>query len=138
MYAPLTVGYMFTGKAYACTIRGHMLSASAILSLLLEEFWLNISPEEQTQLIEIYESLNPTLQQNDDVSSKLVQWFEKKREELTSQTSALWLNYTKYVEISQQFIRAERTNVWLSHVSATKQMINLFAATGHKNYAKTC
>ena len=140
VYAPLTVGHMLTGKAYSRAIRGHMLSAAAVLSLLFEEFWLDVSPEEQSQLIEIFESPNPFLRQNDDVSLKLVQWFEKKREELTpkSRTCALWLNYTMYIEMIQQYIRAERANDWLSHVSLTKQMINLFAATGHNNYAKTC
>ena len=43
-----------------------------------------------------------------------------------------------YVEIIQQYIEAERKNDWSSHVLLTKQMINLFAATGHNNYSKTC
>ena len=50
----------------------------------------------------------------------------------------MWLNYTKYFEIAKQFTKADRTNDWLLHVSTTKQMLNLFAATGHNNYAKTC
>lgn len=67
-------------------------------------------------------------------------WFETKKLELSSKsrTSSLWLNYTQYVSIVQQFIRAERTSDWKLHVSTTKSMLNLFAATGHNNYAKTC
>ena len=38
VYVPLTVGNMMTGKAYTQAVRGHMMSASAVLSLLLEEF----------------------------------------------------------------------------------------------------
>ena len=36
VYVPLTVGHMMTRKAYARAVRGHMMSASAVLSLLLE------------------------------------------------------------------------------------------------------
>ena len=36
------------------------------------------------------------------------------------------------------YIQAERLHDWLSHLSLTKQMINIFAVTGHRNYAKTC
>ena len=38
VYVPLTVGQLMTGKAYTRAVRGHMMSASAVLSLLLEEF----------------------------------------------------------------------------------------------------
>ena len=56
---------MFMGKPFARSLHGHMLSVSAVLSLLLEEFWSALDLEE-------------------------------------------------------------------------KLMLNLFAATGHNNYAKTC
>ena len=88
VYAPLTVGHMFTGKAYARAIRGHMLSVSAVLSLLLEDCWVNINPEEQTQLIQICESPNPDLRQNDGVALELVQWFDDKKEELATNSRA--------------------------------------------------
>ena len=54
VYVPLTVGHMMTGKAYSRAVRGHMISASAILSLLLEEFWDSLTTDEQTQLVYIY------------------------------------------------------------------------------------
>ena len=41
VYVHLTVGHMFSRKAYACAVRGHVLCASAVLSLLLEDFWLH-------------------------------------------------------------------------------------------------
>ena len=55
-----------------------------------------------------------------------------------SRTAVLWLNYVHYIEIVLQFITAERTSNFALHISTTKQMINLFAATTHNNYAKTC
>ena len=91
-------------------------------------------------MINIFKSPNALLRRNDDVSLKVIQWLVQKKAELTSKsrTCALWFNYLMYVEIIQQYIEAERKNDWSSHVSLTKQIINLFAATGHNNYAKTC
>ena len=39
IYSPVTVGHMFTGMAYSRAVRGHILCASAVESLVLEEFW---------------------------------------------------------------------------------------------------
>ena len=121
-------------------MRGHMLATAAVLTLIFENFWLTMTDDEKTQLKEIYESPNPSLHEHDEVSLKLVEWFTKECKDLStkSRTSALWLNYTKYFEIAKQFTKADRTNDWLLHISTTKQMLNLFAATGHNNYAKTC
>ena len=50
VYVPLTVGHMMTGKAYARAVRGHMMSASAVLSLLLEEFWDSLTTDERSSI----------------------------------------------------------------------------------------
>ena len=42
-----------------------------------------------------------------------------------------------YVETLKLFIRAERTGNWNLHLVAVGEMMNLFAATGHINYAKS-
>ena len=39
---------------------------------------------------------------------------------------------------NNDFIRAERTNNWNLHLTSTNAMLNMFAATGHNNYAKSC
>ena len=36
----------------------------------------------------------------------------------------------------KKFIRSERTRNWHLHLSSVKDMLNLFAATGHIHYAK--
>ena len=54
-----------------------------------------------------------------------------------SRTSKLWLQYSEYVETVKLFIRAERTGNWNLHLIAVGKMMNLFAATGHINYAKS-
>ena len=140
VYAPLTVRHMFTGKAYSRAVRGHMLSAASIMTLVLEPFWQQISKEEQTELIEIYESADPMLKQHSAVAIKLTEWFNDQKVKLSneSRTSNLWLSYVQYVQLVQKFIEAERKSNWYMHVAATKQMINLFAATSHNNYALSC
>ena len=50
-----------------------------------------------------------------------------------SRTAQLWVQYMEYVKM---FIFAERIGDWESHFDATRRMLNLFAATGHYNYAK--
>ena len=52
-------------------------------------------------------------------------------------TSKLWVQYLMYIETLQLFIRAERTGNWNLHTVSVGKMINLFAATGHINYAKS-
>ena len=57
--------------------------------------------------------------------------------EKISHTSKLWLLYMTYVDVIKLFISAERTGSWEDHLVAATQMLNLFAATGHHNYAKS-
>ena len=45
--------------------------------------------------------------------------------------------YIDYINIITIFIRAERTGNWNLHLTAVSQMLNLFSATGHINYAKS-
>lgn len=54
-----------------------------------------------------------------------------------SLTAKLWLQYIEYVETLKLFIRAERTGNWNLHLLVVEGMLNLFAATGHINYAKS-
>lgn len=55
----------------------------------------------------------------------------------SSRTAKFWIQYQNYVDILKLFIRAERTGNWELHLVALSKMINLFAATGHINYAKS-
>ena len=54
-----------------------------------------------------------------------------------SRTAKLWILYLQYVANLKQFIFAERTSDWFLHIEATKNMLNLFASSGHINYAKS-
>ena len=54
-----------------------------------------------------------------------------------SRTAKLWLTYMDYIDTLKLFIRAERVGNWNMHIIAVGRMLNLFAATGHFNYAKS-
>ena len=56
---------------------------------------------------------------------------------LTSQTAELWLLYMDYVKTLRRHIRAARTSDWNLNLTTLKDMVNIFAATGHINYAKS-
>ena len=52
-------------------------------------------------------------------------------------TSNLWLLYLQYINILKKLILAERTSYWQLHLDSLTEMLNLFAPTGHINYAKS-
>ena len=55
----------------------------------------------------------------------------------SSRTALLWLHYMEYVDVVKEFLSAERTSNWYLHLQAVQKMMNLFAATGHVNYARS-
>ena len=91
VYAPASVGHMFSGKAYSLAILGHFLLASALLSIMLEEFWNRLNTDEKSDMKKMYESDNPSVSEDEEISAKLVSWFIKRQKELSenSRTSAL-------------------------------------------------
>ena len=56
-----------------------------------------------------------------------------------SRTAKLWVQYVEHADIVKDFILAERRRNWMEHLVATGKMLNLYAAAGLNNYAKsTC
>jgi len=53
-----------------------------------------------------------------------------------SRTAKYWIQYMEYMQVLKDFIRAERTGNWYLHIQSVAKMVNLFAGTGHINYAK--
>ena len=51
-------------------------------------------------------------------------------------TAKLWLLYVQYISIVKEYILSERTCNWALHLHMVQKMMNLFAASGHINYAK--
>ncbi|XP_066918857.1 uncharacterized protein [Clytia hemisphaerica] len=71
VYAPVTVGHMFTGKAYSCSVRGHLLCATALQSFLMDEFWNKLTTSEKEELQGFYDSDDPSQLESKDLSVKL-------------------------------------------------------------------
>ena len=94
---------------------------------------------ERKMLENIFNGEDPSINQNDKTSTKLVKWYENKKSELSevSWTCKLWFSYIEYMFIVQ-FIWAERTNNWESLIATTNSMVIFFAVTRHNNYAKKC
>ena len=59
VYVPVTIGHMFTGKAYSRSVRGHLLCATAVQTLLMEEFWNELTISEKEELQCYYDSDDP-------------------------------------------------------------------------------
>ena len=85
VYVPVTVGRMFTRKAYSRAIRSHLLCASAIMSLILEEFLNGLSHDEQKTLEELYNSDRPSDQSISVIAKELIDFIERK-EKLTRES----------------------------------------------------
>jgi hypothetical protein len=54
-----------------------------------------------------------------------------------SRTAKMWLQYQDYVQKINFLISCERLKVWEGHLQACTSLLNLFAATGHNNYARS-
>ena len=95
--------------------------------------------DEKDHLANLYSTSNLEAVEGDELATRIVQWFDITKTRLISEsrTAALWMHYSQYICIVRDFIRAERTSNWTLHISATRNMLSLFAATGHNHYVKS-
>ena len=54
-----------------------------------------------------------------------------------SRTAKLCLMHIYYLDVLKRFIIAERTSNWSLHTDSTLRIFNVFASSGHSNYAKS-
>ena len=144
VYAENSVEHMLSGKAVSRSLRGHVLVESSLKDLLFdliaEDFDIDVQPlkefvehmEKEKDLSRIHSFLKSQVMVDknsafEEISIKL----EYQR------TSKLWLLYLQYISILKKFILAERTSNWQLHLDSSTEMLNLFASTGHINYAKS-
>ena len=73
-YTPVTVSHMFSRKAYARGIPGHLLCVSAVQLILLKEFWDSLNSDQQNELKNMYTSEDPSRFANGDISIELMVW----------------------------------------------------------------
>ena len=145
IYGTNTVVHIMSGKAIAQAIRGHFLIEAALVTKLLSK----VEASTLQQITDILPDIEQALQNSYEdglielESSKI---FNQASSQLShikqslseiSRTAKLCVQYLQYISILKHFIRAERTGNWNLHVVTVGQMLNLFAATGHINYAKS-
>ncbi|XP_065672431.1 uncharacterized protein LOC136090184 [Hydra vulgaris] len=139
IYASNSVAHIMTGKAVARALRAHFLVESALMSLLFKQ---SLKDEADSSLENMHQDLvqgNMDLEEinNSSVVIRFTNLIENLKIQLfrSSRTTKLWLQYLEYISIIKMFIRAERTGN--EHLEAIRLMLNLFAAAGHINYAKS-
>jgi len=164
LYGPTTVLHILSGKAYARAVRGHFIIQDALVQCLLQSvigvdcnasaldcYDLSLTIQDVSESVDVIQTLyrhvwNSKVDVRDCSSvdykdlCKVVAAFEQVKCALSTQsrTSQLWLRYIEYVDIIKLFLIAERTSDWILHLNACQAMLNLFAAAGHNNYAKSC
>lgn len=145
VYSPNSVVHIMSGKQYARALRAHILANSALNTLLLED--IHINNHHTTTFQDLYnKAMSRELSLSEiesamssDEFSSICTSIEETKTSLrkNSRTSMLWLSYMEYVETAKEFIAAERMSDWDLHLFTCSKMLNLFAATGHSNYAKS-
>ena len=145
VYASNTVTHMLSGKAYARAIRCHFLIETSLMLVNLLSYHLPSSTNNSTiittenlnslkslynNLLENPEQLTDIITDENNVLNKLSSVIQQYQEDLSnsSRTAKLWIRYLNYVRLMKDFIWAERTGDWKSHLSTVRRMLNLFAA----------
>ena len=102
-----------------------------------EQFPAEISKYVDANDIEELRTLVEQIEQNKDTT--MISETAKCKEYLSehSRTAKLWIQYIHYINIVKRFIRAKPTGNWQNHLMVIRQMINLFSATAHVQYAKS-
>ena len=164
IYGPNAVLHILSGKAYARSLRGHLLLQSALEVIILQlnnclNNDLKDTPvfEPDTVLESVFDEKIEKLWQQEveilkefseftseyydhnnlkTVIEKLRRIIKNTKDVLSelSRTATFWIQYIYYVDIVKDFIRAERTGNWNDHLNSVGRMLNLFAPTGHFNY----
>ena len=146
VYGENAVTHILSGKAVARALRAHFLLQSAlILKVITTIIQENIMGEDVlVEIKALYDSfINGEVSDEEMMRSEILEKvhgaISRKMNILatTSRTAKLWIQYIHYINIVKLFIAAERTGNWQNHLGSTAQMLNLFAATGHINYAKS-
>ena len=143
-YAENSVEHMLSGKAVSRSLRGHFFVEPSLKDLLFdlvaEDFDIDVQPlkefveqmEKEKDLNSIHSFLKSQVML--DINSAFKEISIKLEHQ---RTSKLWLLYLQYISILKKFILAERTSNWQLHLDSSTEMLNLFASTGHINYAKS-
>ena len=95
IYAPNTVNHIFTGKVYSRVLRAHLIVASALVSIIIENFIESLLRTEKNDLLSLISSKHIENISNHPIIVRLATWFETEKVRLTqkSRTGRLWISY---------------------------------------------
>jgi hypothetical protein len=102
-----------------------------------------VSDEEKNEITKLLSQLKSeklTLNEMKQ-NGKLVHLQAKLHNELNSltrngPTTSLWIQYFHMISLTKEFIEAERSGNWESHLCSVQKMVPFFHASGHLQYAK--
>ena len=166
VYASNTVNHMMTGKAVSRAVRGHLLVDAALNTILvadtynvpvptqdvldgamenedpkIEEIPHGAVTTDLTTARELFDQAVSSLAVEDVCSAEVLERIKSKlnntKQTMTSRTARLWVQYLEMVDIMKKFIKAERTGNWRLHFQSVYDMLPYFAASGHRQYAKS-
>ena len=144
-YSEDTFKYILSGHAVARALRVHILVQSVLVNhiskTLTDEGNLSESGLESLHSITMENGLSKEQiadVSNNDYFIKMVNAISNYSKEKSKEprTTKLWLLYIEQIYIVKEFPVAERACSWYLHLQALMNMINLLAASGHRNYAK--
>ena len=141
VYFENTVQHIMPAKAVSRALRAHLLTEFALISILFEDTEaVNIAEVNEFVSILVKKSLEEieTFCQTPE-AREIGAALEKRMQELRerSRTAKLWLQYWHHIQLLKRFIIAERTSNWSLHLQSTTDILNLFTASRHLNYAKS-
>jgi len=147
IYAQHTVNHMIDGKAYARAVRCHLIIDAVLHKILLKKLIYEESRMGGDELCQLKDAYNLVIEKDfeslstdsinviDDLSTKLTESIDNLSE--SNRTAKLWKQYMYYIGLVKDFIFAERTGDWSFHLATVRKMLNLYAASGRVNYAKS-
>ena len=154
VYGENAVKHMLSGKAIARALRGHFIVDSALTMKLHQKLVVEEIKEDSIQqfkmneddLLEIENACSQVYEETstlEEVNIKAVKKLDSGTEALKryfsqeSRTGKLWIQYMECIDIIRNYIRAARTSDWNLYLITLEKMIDVFAATGRINYAKS-
>ena len=148
IHVPNIVVHMLESKTYARTLRCHLLIETSPTQISLNEVIVD-EKKIRNSLVEInllYSYMFENTVEHfdgDSLQSEHLQHvifaIEEYKNSLckSSRTSKLWIQNRYHISLGKDVIYAERTADWKRHLVTVKCMLNLLAAAGRLNYAKS-
>lgn len=142
IYAPESVKKMITCSAFARSMRAHILTFTALGTIICK----SIDPNKKnryyrflTEFLGKWDSEPPLIGdcRNSDIEKMTTEFLNQLHTfRQMGPTSQLWVQYFECVVVAVQFIEAERLGDWKLHLQSVQKMLPLFHASGHIAYAK--